>query len=129
MPADKPPLSVISINSRRYCRCSEGYGRAEVSSSTRSGKQNPACRFPALGCPDDFCEDLRFIPLLAHNFRLNVASHRQTDQVESTEFITIRQAQISRVSVSLMIVSRSLAEMPSKRSVLEESTTNGFSKR
>ena len=37
--------------------------RASVASWTRLPKQNPACRFPALGSPDDFCEDLRFIPL------------------------------------------------------------------
>jgi hypothetical protein len=34
-----------------------------VGSLSRLPKQNPACRFPALGSPDDFCEDLRFIPL------------------------------------------------------------------
>jgi hypothetical protein len=28
-----------------------------------SPQAEPRCRFPALGSPDDFCDDLRFIPL------------------------------------------------------------------
>src|SRR5260370_3620298 len=54
------------LGSQLLARLCRGRHLRRQSSTRLQGaipKQNPACRFPALRSPDDFCEDLRFIPL------------------------------------------------------------------